>query len=460
MVSSVILNRVASISKENLKKNFVSKALAISNNLTPFIEAGQDGQMNADTLLNKILQLSKYAGSDINIFNPKGVLVASSQPRIYEKGILSNYINPYALKEITERGFKEVLLEESVGKLKYNSVYVGIKANAKTGWPGIVSIPFFASQSESDKQIIELLASILNIFTTVFIIFLLLSYLASRLLTFPLRIIAQKLTKTSLNEYNEPLQWKSDDEIGLLVGEYNKMLINLEKSKKALSTSEKESAWREMAQQVAHEIKNPLTPMKLTLQHLQRILVENQSTQHFSNAIYSLLEQIDSLSDIASSFSTFAKMPVPKEEMVDIVTILHQTIELYNNDENIVIEEYILATSCIIKSDAHILNGIFSNIILNGIQSVPSNRKPVLKINFSIENKSALIKINDNGKGIPQNIRDKVFVPNFSTKYAGSGIGLALAKKGIEHAGGKIWFETEENVGTTFFISLPVWENE
>jgi len=459
VVSIVILSRVALISKENLKKNFVTKALNIGNNIAPNLDVFKYEKLHLDTLITQVSRLAKYSGSDINVFNKNGKLIASSQPRIYEKSILSDYINPFALKEITEDGNKEVLLEESVGNLKYNSVYIGIKDNNKNDWLGIISIPFFTSQSESDQQVMELLTSILNIFTTVFIVFLLLSYFASRILTVPLQLIAQKLTKTSLNEYNEPLQWKSDDEIGLLVGEYNKMLINLEESKKALSISEKETAWREMAQQVAHEIKNPLTPMKLTLQHLQRILLSNQSLAIPNNSINTLLEQIDTLNDIASSFSAFAKMPSPKEEVIDIVSVLNQTIDLYLNNEEINIETNINADQCLVKSDDHLLNRIFTNIILNGIQSVSSNRKPVLKISLFLNDNKVIIEIKDNGKGIPQNIQDKVFIPNFSTKYAGSGIGLALAKRGIEHATGKIWFVTEENVGTSFFIMLPVYKS-
>src|SRR5690606_37771560 len=143
---------------------------------------------------------------------------------------------------------------------------------------GILSIPFFESQYELEEEIIDILTNIMNVFTFIFIIILIVSYFASKALTYPLKYITQKIKKTSLAAYNEPLVWKSNDEIGLLIGEYNRMLENLEQSKLALSKTEKESAWREMAKQVAHEIKNPLTPMKLTLQHLQRLLKDNIDT--------------------------------------------------------------------------------------------------------------------------------------------------------------------------------------
>jgi nitrogen fixation/metabolism regulation signal transduction histidine kinase len=278
------------------------------------------------------------------------------------------------------------------------------------------------------------------------------------MLTVPLRLITQKIQKTSLHNYNEPLEWESDDEIGLLVNEYNRMLVKLEESKQALSRSEKESAWREMAQQVAHEIKNPLTPMKLTLQHLQRKLlnggevVKEQAEKSFNT----LLDQVDTLNDIATSFSAFAKMPIPKEEVFDIGAVLKKNIELYSNDNEVEILTDIPPGDFFVKGDQQLMSRIFTNLILNGIQSVPAGRKPEISVSLQKNIHFIRVEIHDNGMGISETIRNKIFIPNFSTKYAGSGIGLALAKRGVEHAGGKIWFETEEEQGTSFFIELPL----
>ena len=454
LVSIITLTRISAANRETLANQYLTKARSVSENIAASLDRFYEGDIPKDTLADQLLQLARYSQADINLFDKSGSLILSDQPRIFEKNILSSFINPDALLEISEKNNREVMLEESVGSLRYNSVYVGVKGfNSER--LGIVSIPFFAAQAESDRQIIELLATMMNIFTGLFIIFLLLSYFASRVLTIPLQLIARKLKGISLSTYNEPLQWRSDDEIGLLVNEYNKMLVNLEANKKALAQSEKESAWREMAQQVAHEIKNPLTPMKLTLQHLQRTL-PNGKTPQLERSLATLLEQVDTLNEIAGSFSSFAKMPVPKEEVFDLAEVLQQTADLYHSNQNVLIITDIPPQPCFVKADDQLMSRIFTNLILNGIQSVPSSRIPELTLSLRIEAGFALIEIRDNGAGIPEGVQKNIFVPNFSTKYSGSGIGLAVAKRGVEHAGGSIWFETKIEEGTSFFISLPV----
>jgi nitrogen fixation/metabolism regulation signal transduction histidine kinase len=449
---------VSSAYKKNLSNLFIGNAENVSSNLRSFIDGYEKNRISAEELTIRLNQIARYSGSDVNIFNEQGHLIASSQPLIYEEGILARFINPEAYVKLVDLYERQVMLGESVGALNYNSVYVGLRTHDKNRLIGIVSIPFFESKAALNRQIIEVLSTIMNIFTAIFICFLIFSYFASRMLTIPLRLITQKIQKTSLHNYNEPLEWESDDEIGLLVNEYNRMLVKLEESKQALSRSEKESAWREMAQQVAHEIKNPLTPMKLTLQHLQRKLlnggevVKEQAEKSFNT----LLDQVDTLNDIATSFSAFAKMPIPKEEVFDIAAALKKTIELYSNDNDVEIITDIPPGDFFVKGDQQLMSRIFTNLILNGIQSVPAYRKPEISVSLQKYNNFIRTEIRDNGLGISENIRNKIFIPNFSTKYAGSGIGLALAKRGVEHAGGKIWFETEEEQGTSFFIELPL----
>ncbi|MBC8110104.1 MAG: two-component sensor histidine kinase, partial [Verrucomicrobia bacterium] len=451
LVSIVMFSRIISANKETQSSNFMKKARSVSDNIATYLDRYYEGDLSKDSLSLQLAQLSKYSEADVNLYDKDGILILSNQPLIYEKEILSKSVNPKVMADLAEKNNKEILLAESVGNLQYNAVYVGIKGQ-NTERLGIVSIPFFTSQADTEKQIAELLATIMNIFTALFVLFLLLSYFASRILTIPLRLIAQKLKQISLKDYNEPLQWQSEDEIGLLVSEYNKMLVNLEESKRALSQSEKESAWREMAQQVAHEIKNPLTPMKLTLQHLQRT---QPSTSPFQKSFETLLEQVENLSEIAGSFSDFAKMPLPKEEIFDITAVLRQTAALYASNPEVVLYLDLPETICLVKADDQLMSRIFTNIILNGIQSVPKSRQATLQLNLTCEHELVLITIQDNGSGIPEAIQEMIFTPRFTTKFSGSGIGLALAKHGIEQAGGKLWFETEIGKGTSFFIQLP-----
>jgi nitrogen fixation/metabolism regulation signal transduction histidine kinase len=281
------------------------------------------------------------------------------------------------------------------------------------------------------------------------------SYLASKLLTFPLSLITQKLKQTTLSDNNAPLIWEQDDEIGLMVKEYNKMVSNLAESKKALARTEKETAWREIARQVAHEIKNPLTPMKLTLQHLQRTLDTKDKDSAIHKPINSLLYQIDTLSDIANSFSSFAQMPIPDHERYELSQLIRNTVNLHRNQDYGTFKVIVNDQEIYTIGDEQLMGRILSNLIINAFQSV-AGHAPVIFVELKrINHNKLLIEVTDNGSGIPENIRDKIFMPNFTTKESGSGIGLAIAKHGIEHAGGKIWFETVLGKGTTFFIELP-----
>ncbi|HYG37439.1 MAG TPA: ATP-binding protein [Cytophagales bacterium] len=457
VVSFTILSIVASSYRQEINDSFLKRAENVSNNISANLDDYYKNRINTETLSNALTQLARYSESDINLFNSKGRLIISSQPIIYEKGLLSPYINPIALANITELRNKKILLNESLGSLNYNSAYVAVKSFESSELLGIISIPFFESKYELDRQIINVLTTILNIFTTIFMVLLVLSFLASKVLTVPLNLITQKIKRTSLTGYNEPLDYKSDDEIGLLIGEYNKMLVKLEASKAALSKSEKESAWREMAKQVAHEIKNPLTPMKLTLQHLKRLMKGSGADSGVSEkSINTLLDQVENLNDIATSFSSFASMPIPKNEKFEVSSVLRNVVNLYNTNADIHLCSEIEAGQSFVMGDEQLMNRIFNNLIINGIQSVPSAKKPEIKVRLHKRSSKVFIEIEDNGTGIAENIKEKVFVPNFSTKYAGSGIGLAIAKRGVEHAGGKIWFTTVDGEGTKFSIELPL----
>ncbi|MGK7397829.1 MAG: ATP-binding protein [Candidatus Cyclobacteriaceae bacterium M3_2C_046] len=458
VVSITTLSLLISSYKREVENDYINRAESLSNELVEPLFDYTRNRTGREELAGQLLQLAKFTDLDINLFSINGKLISSTQPMIYDNGILSEYINPEAMAEIVEQKNKSVVLDESVGSLDYKSSYVGVKYYITGDLIGILSIPFFESQFQLEQQIIDVFTRIINIFTFIFIIFLFISYFASKWLTFPLRLITQKIRKTTLSQYNEPLTWYSDDEIGMMVKEYNKMLVNLENSKKALARSEKESAWRDMARQVAHEIKNPLTPMKLTLQHLKRMIeVDGNDKKNIAERpLNTLLHQVDTLSDIATSFSAFAQMPVPESEKFEIVAVLRRTVNLYRNSEQGKLETEIEEAEAWVIGDEQWMGRIFTNLIINGFQAVPEDKEARVWVKLKTDQQKVTIEISDNGSGIPEDIRDKVFIPNFSTKTGGSGIGLAVAKRGIEHAGGKIWFDTEENQGTSFYIELPL----
>lgn len=460
LIVSVTTLSIISVSyKDNLNKSFLKRAEDISSNISGFLQNPDINDAQKERLENTLLQISKYTLSDINLFTNKGKLLVTNQSMIFDLGILSKVINPYVYMLMVENSTNTIMIPETIGSLKYNSVYVAIRSVENGELLGILSMPFFESKNELDKQLIEVLVTIVNIFVSIFILFVLLSYFASNILTVPLKIITQKLKRTTL-EKNEPIDWATNDEIGLLVGEYNKMLIKLEESKEALTKSEKESAWREMAKQVAHEIKNPLTPMKLTIQHLQRAMGDDDiRTKELTNkALVVLLDQVNNLNEIATSFSLFAKMPIPKHQRFEVSSVLSKAAQLHNNNKDVIVETHIDGGDYFIVGDEQLMSGIFTNLILNGIQSVSNNKVAKILVSLTRTDSSVQIIIKDNGEGIPEAIKEKVFLPNFSTKYSGSGIGLAVAKRGVEHAKGKIWFETTEGIGTSFFIEIPLAE--
>ncbi|AUD03568.1 sensor histidine kinase [Spirosoma pollinicola] len=465
LVIVIIVNVISSNYIANQESTYISNTRNIATNFLTYLDEHLHAHKRSKASMEEELsKIARDADIDINLFDTQGRLYTSTRPIIYEGGYLSKYINPEAYIHIIEDKENEQLLNESLGSKQYRTAYVGIKSYDGR-LLGVLSIPYFYARPELDRQIIEVIASALSIFTALFLSFLVLSYFASHVLTKPLRLLTQKISKTNLERPNDPLIWQSDDEIGLLIREYNRMLVKLEESKQALAQTEKQSAWREMAKQVAHEIKNPLTPMKLTLQHLQRTFPTPNEAAGGANdparriilrTFDSLLDQIDNLSDIATSFSEFAKMPLPKKEVFELTGVFNKTADLYADDVRISLRRQITNGPVMAVGDRQLIGRILTNLLINAIQSVPAGRKPEIDLKLYTNSDAVQIEIHDNGAGIPEAIRSKVFLPNFSTKRGGSGLGLAIAKRGIEHAGGTIWFETTDGVGTSFFVSLPL----
>ncbi len=462
VISITTLTRSATDYKTDIESEYLRIAEATSNNITGYLNSFLQDQSSIEELSAKLSELADFSELDMDIFrtlqNP-GKLLLSTQPLIYDKKLFSELIDPVALSSIKDEGNKSIILNETFGKLEYKTAYVSIRSTETGGLIGILSIPFFGSQEAIEENLTGLVINILSIFTIIFISFIFLSFFVSNYLTFPLKFLTERIRRTSLTGSNEPIRYESQDEIGQLINEYNNMLLKLEESKKALAQSEKEAAWREMAKQVAHEIKNPLTPMKLTLQHLKmRIGGNPEEKAKLEKSLNSLLHNIETLSDIATSFSNYAQMPVPEKEKFDIVGLLRQTVNIYiTNEEDVDIGMSIPDREILVEGDPGWIGRSISNLIINGIQAVEKGKKPRIVIVLKeVEPNKILISVADNGQGIQDEIKDKIFMPNFSTKYSGSGIGLAIAKRAIDHAQGKIWFETKTKVGTTFYIQLPI----
>ena len=459
IISLITTGLLSQSYSEDLNQQYLQKALLIKGNLLRFVGDQTIEELDRDVLTEEINTLASTVGTDIHLYDKEGSLLTSSRAPIFDKKLLSNLMHPGAMAALVEKKGTEVLLEEQVGKLKYQAVYLAIPSQATLGSNAVVAVPFFESEEELNALISDVLGSVFNTFVVIFILFLFISFLVTKNLTLPFRLLTQKLKATNLDD-NEPMVWASKDEIGLLVNEYNQMLYKLEASKKVLASNEKESAWREMAKQVAHEIKNPLTPMKLTLQHLLRLEREGklEGADKLKKSLETLIHQVDALSGIASSFSTFAKMPLPNNERMNFKEVLSKVLELFKTDKRMELEyqDDSYTDQIPILGDDQLFGRVISNLIINGMQAVEPGKKPQIRVWLWLSDRAVFLEISDNGRGIPEELRDKIFIPNFSTKSQGSGLGLAIAKSGVETAGGKIWFETEVGKGSTFFLTFPL----
>jgi nitrogen fixation/metabolism regulation signal transduction histidine kinase len=259
-------------------------------------------------------------------------------------------------------------------------------------------------------------------------------------------------------KHNVLINWPYHDELGLLVREYNEMIIKVEDMAAKLASNEREAAWRELALQVAHEIKNPLTPMKLNIQYLQSAIKSGRPdvpelTAKLTNG---LIDQIENLNVIASEFAHFAKMPEAQPEVLGVHDMLLSIVALFHKEKGVSINLLTPAQPLQIIMDKGYFMRIFTNLIKNAIQAIPLERPGRIDISYKRMDKKVIILVKDNGTGIPPELRDKMFVPYFTTKSSGTGIGLSMSKNIVEHSNGKIWFETETGAGTTFFVQFPL----
>ncbi len=441
--------------ESNLSKTTLVERLA--NQLSASMAHYLDDGRSSDQLLERLALLSDNTELDINLFDLDGALIASSQPSVFNKGVLAPYMNQYALNVIKEKGKNHLVLQETIDKLTYRNSYMAAKTEDTGQMLGIISVPFFSTSESLNLSKRDAFNTILNVFVIVLFATLLATYFAGNWLTRPLKFIGDKLKATSFSERTEPINIQWADELGMLIKAYNQMLGKLEQSKLELKQSEKEKAWREAAQQVAHEIKNPLTPMKLTLQRLALKLNKmNSLPNEVSVPLQSVLDQVETLNSIASSFSEFAKMPSPEVKKVEVYSVLKSSIELFSGDKDLDIQLELAGKDIFCLVDPELLSRIFNNLLLNAKQSIKPNQAKVNVIVKTIISNRLEIHISDNGIGILPEIRDKVFIPKFTTKAHGSGIGLAMTKYGVENMQGSIYFNSELNVGTEFIIEFPI----
>jgi signal transduction histidine kinase len=445
--------------RENISEKIHSVLMEVENQLGTQNMLNRDLSEYSSFIMKK---LSTVFFTDINLYDSQGNLYASSRPKVFDEGLTSKKMNPEAYLQIAILGKTEFIHDERIGKLDYLSAFIPLK-NKEGKLLAYLNLPYFAKQNELEKEISGFLVALINIYVLLFALSIVTAIFISDYVTKPLKLIQDKLGNIKLGKTNEPIEWQENDEIGNLVIEYNRMIAELANSADLLAKSERESAWREMAKQVAHEIKNPLTPMKLSVQHLQRTWKDHapDMDQKMERVTKTIIDQIDALSNIATEFSNFAKMPKANFEKVNLQHILLNSISLFNDLETIRLEfKSEVEEDTWIWADKEQLLRVFNNLLKNAIQAIPEEKEGLIQVVLKTEKNNYLVMISDNGVGIHEDILHKIFVPNFTTKNGGMGLGLAMVKNIVENTGGFIWFETEAKKGTTFFVSLPCYKTE
>jgi len=447
-VSAFTLRLTSFRSQQNLDQEYINKTRTFSEQLMETLNSEREVYLD-----DRVKDLAKLFKLDANVYRADGLIEATSQPEIFESNLLSGYIDPKSYNRILS-GESVFIESERVGSLDFFVAYAALRSSETGRLRGVLGIPFFQSRYVLDQMQTEVFVNMLNVFAIILIALLTLSYFVGKWLTFPLKFITNSLKKTSLSKTNEPLRWNAEDEIGLMVKEYNSMLFKLGESKAELEKNQREKTWREMAQQVAHEIKNPLTPMKLTLQQMERSIQAGSSTpEKTKKAVESLLVQLETLNEIASSFSVFAKMPAPVMSDLNLVQVLRQAVDLHQASVPIVFRVNLKEAP--VRGDGNLLGRCFSNIILNASQAARPGVAFQLNVAIEEDEHGFVVQFKDNGKGIEPDVAERIFIPHFSTKKSGSGLGLAISRQAVEQMNGKIWFETKVGLGSTFYISLP-----
>ncbi len=403
--------------------------------------------------MDEIYKIADVQNVNFNIYDLEGELVKSSRPS-FEADSISNCLDAEILNQLLASPDRRFIEEKTAAGDKYKSSYTYIN-DTKFKPVGIMNLPYFEDNSFNNMELREFLFRLGGVYLLMLLSAIVLAYFISKYITRSLQTISDKMQHTNLTGNNEKIQiYSPGEEIGKLVDSYNRMIDELEESAVKLARSEREQAWREMARQVAHEIKNPLTPLRLTVQNFERKFDPSdpnaqEKIREFSKT---LIQQIDTMSNIAGAFSSFAKMPAQQNETLNVVKIVKLALEIFNEDyiHFISDEEEIIA-----KLDRTQLIRVITNLVKNAIQAVPNVESPRILVTVASEGEFVKISVADNGIGISDELKHKVFEPKFTTKSSGMGLGLGMVKNIVENYQGTIDFTSQEAKGTVFTIKFP-----
>jgi two-component system, NtrC family, nitrogen regulation sensor histidine kinase NtrY len=401
----------------------------------------------------RIYEISSINRLNISIYDLNGNLLVSSITNAFEE----NNIGPLSynvLKDLAQNSNHRIVKTRVEDGNGYQSSYSYIN-DPKFKRIGIVEFQFTQDNSEIEYELREFISRLSLVYLLMLIIAIALAFFLSSYITKSIKSISDKMEQTQLNQRNEKiLLHAAGSEIEILVDAYNNMIDQLEESAIKLAKSEREQAWREMAKQVAHEIKNPLTPMRLSVQSFERKFnpEDENIREKLSEYSKTLIQQIDVMSAIASAFSDFAKMPTQNKEEIEVISVIKLAIDIFNDES---IQFHSEEKELFAFLDKTQLIRVLTNLVKNALQATEETENPEIIVDVSSESEFLKISVSDNGKGITNELKELIFEPKFTTKTSGMGLGLAMIKNIIEAYDGNISFTSEKNKGTTFTVILP-----
>jgi signal transduction histidine kinase len=401
---------------------------------------------------DKIYEIQDIHDTSINIYDLEGNLLKSSKASFY-KDTEETSISSEVLDSLANSSSKKYILNFKEDDQNYKSSYTYLLDNYFKPI-GILNLAYVEDDEFMDKELEEFLSLLLTVNLVIFFFGVIIALFLSKYITQTLSRISQKIKSTSLEKTNPKISLKNaGSELIPLITSYNEMIDELEESAKKLAETERKEAWQLMARQVAHEIKNPLTPMRLSVQSFQhqyhRDKISDVDVDEFAQT---MIQQIDTLSTIASAFSDFAKMHVNQNEIIEVNEVIKFTLDIFKGVD-IIFSPY--PKPLLVKIDKAQLIRVITNLIKNALQATKDNTNAHIEIEVEDHDKEVKIIVKDNGIGIPENIINRIFEPQFTTKTSGMGLGLSMVKKIIDNSKGKIEVESDTDIPTKFIITLP-----
>ncbi len=440
----------------NESTNLAKKLEAVQKN----IEFDLQGNENNIPFPLLLAAISETHQTDIIAYDLDGKMTPGTRHSLVRNGIISNLMNPLAFSTLSNGS--NCYISEKTGEFEYRTAYGEIRKNDVPY--AYFAIPYYRREWDRKVAISEFTGPLLSVYVFLLIAMIIFSYMVGEKMLRPIRIIGEKLKLVKLGQTSLDMEWKGDDALGDLIREFDLMLSNLGKEAKAEQQTARDEAWKTMARQVAHDIRNPLTPMKLSIQYLEMFTksadIDQDIKQRVTRISGTLIEQIDTLNQIASNFADFSKTQTerPTIERVELNEFLERSCELFINDpeSKIDVKLHLPAEKYFVNIDKTQMSRIITNLLTNARQAIPDEKEGEIDVYLKQKNSFALILISDNGVGIPADQTEKIFQPNFTTRSSGSGLGLAICRKLIEDIGGKIYCSSSPGKGADFYVEIPV----